>query len=161
MPGDKSSKRRRRVRRTAAAALALILAPTVPVRAHHLDHSFAWPTKKHRVSSDYGRRRGGFHSGVDLDCDRGNATRAAEDGVVRFAGWRRGYGKTTVVAHGRGVSTLYAHQSRIVKRKGAHVARGARLGSCGSTGNASGSHLHFEVRIDGHHTDPTRYLPRR
>jgi murein DD-endopeptidase MepM/ murein hydrolase activator NlpD len=82
--------------------------------------------------------------------------RAVGDGVVDFAGWRSGYGNVVEVQHGSNRSTLYAHLSRIDVRKGQRAEQGQRLGAVGSTGWATGPHLHFEFRIGGQHQDPLR-----
>ena len=75
------------------------------------------------------------------------------------AGSRVWYGKTVEIIHGGGISTLYAHQSRIAVGVGASVGRGDVIGYVGSTGNSTGPHLHFEVRVNGDPTNPRQYLP--
>jgi murein DD-endopeptidase MepM/ murein hydrolase activator NlpD len=75
-----------------------------------------------------------------------------------FAGWRSGYGNTTIVDHGGGVATLYAHQSVFSVATGDEVVRGQRIGEAGATGFATGPHLHFEVRVNGTPVDPLPYL---
>jgi murein DD-endopeptidase MepM/ murein hydrolase activator NlpD len=102
----------------------------------------------------FGPRQGGFHTGVDFPAPPGTPVGAAGAGCVTFAGTDDGYGLLVVVAHGSGVTTWYAHLSRIDVRSGACVAAGARLGAVGATGRATGPHLHFEVRVRGAATDP-------
>ena len=103
------------------------------------------------------------HRGVDYAAPRGTAVRATGDGRVSFAGRKGGYGKTVLLTHGNGYTTLYAHLSRYAKgiRKGARVQQGQVIGRVGSTGIATGPHLHYEFRINGVHRDPlTVKLPR-
>lgn len=103
------------------------------------------------------------HRGVDYAAPRGTAVRATGSGRVSFAGRKGGFGKTIVLTHGNGHTTLYAHLSRYAKgaRKGKHVQQGQVIGYVGSTGIATGPHLHYEFRINGVHRDPlTVALPR-
>ena len=103
------------------------------------------------------------HRGVDYAASRGTRVRATGDGRVSSVGRKGGYGKTIVLTHGRGHTTLYAHLSGYAKgiRKGARVRQGQLIGYVGSTGLATGPHLHYEFRIDGVHRDPlTVALPR-
>ena len=98
------------------------------------------------------------HKGIDLDGDTGDPIVAAADGVVLSAGWRNGYGNTVVISHGGGFTTLYAHQTDVSVTAGSTVAGGDLIGWVGSTGWSTGSHLHFEVRLDGVALDPARYF---
>jgi murein DD-endopeptidase MepM/ murein hydrolase activator NlpD len=120
---------------------------------------FAWPTLSHRINSPYGPRWGGFHTGIDIWCPTGNPIFASKAGKVIFAGWEGGYGNTVVIDHGGGFSTLYAHQTRYYVHEGQIVAQHLRIGACGATGNATGAHLHFEVRVNGNPQNPMNYLP--
>jgi murein DD-endopeptidase MepM/ murein hydrolase activator NlpD len=95
-----------------------------------------------------------FHSGTDFRAKPGTPVLAAGDGVVAFAAWQGGYGYVVYVDHGGGIVTRYAHLRRIVARKDASVVAGQEVGEVGSTGRATGPHLHFEVRIDGHAVSP-------
>jgi murein DD-endopeptidase MepM/ murein hydrolase activator NlpD len=94
------------------------------------------------------------HRGVDYGAPTGTPVRSVGDGVVEFAGWQNGYGNVVKVQHGKGRSTLYAHLSRIDVRKGQTVDQGQNVGLVGSTGWATGPHLHFEFQINGNHVDP-------
>jgi murein DD-endopeptidase MepM/ murein hydrolase activator NlpD len=101
------------------------------------------------------------HDGVDFAAAQGTPIRAAEEGVVSFAGVQSGYGNVVIVDHpglGGGIQTVYAHQSRIGVAQGDHVSRGQVIGAVGSTGMATGPHLHFEVREGGRAVDPLPYL---
>jgi murein DD-endopeptidase MepM/ murein hydrolase activator NlpD len=96
------------------------------------------------------------HLGVDYGAPAGTPVRNVGDGTVEFAGWQNGYGNVVQIKHSNERSTLYAHLSRIDVRKGQRVEQGARLGAVGSTGWATGPHLHFEFRVGGQHQDPLR-----
>ncbi len=119
---------------------------------------FIWPITG-LVTSEYGPRWGRMHNGIDVDGNTGDAIRAAAPGVVISAGWRGGYGNAVVVDHGSGVATLYAHLSSIGVSDGQSVDQGAVVGAMGCTGSCTGSHLHFEVRVNGDPRNPRPYLP--
>jgi peptidoglycan hydrolase-like protein with peptidoglycan-binding domain len=106
------------------------------------------------VGDGFGPRGARFHTGVDLLAGYGTVVRSAGTGVVSFAGWLDGYGELVVVQHVLGVSTYYAHLSRILTRRGARVVAGQTLGRVGMTGAATGPHLHFELRLRGAAVDP-------
>lgn len=123
---------------------------------------FIWPCVGASViSSPYGWRSRGFHSGVDL-CRPGGtygaAVVAADSGTVISAGWNGGYGNCVIVDHGGGISTLYAHNSEIKVSVGQYVSAGQILAAAGSTGNSTGPHCHFEVRINGSAVNPMPYI---
>jgi len=117
------------------------------------------------ISSYYGNRLHPilgyyrFHSGIDIAVDSGVPIKAAEDGTVIFAGSNGGYGNCVIIDHGGGISTLYAHASRILVQKGQDVRKGQTVALVGTTGLSTGPHLHFEVRIDGKTDDPLKWLP--
>jgi murein DD-endopeptidase MepM/ murein hydrolase activator NlpD len=122
-----------------------------------------WPTNGaivsgfgYRTHPVYGTTR--FHAGVDIDGGCGQPIFAAEDGTVLSTGYNGGYGNATVIDHGNGLSTLYAHQSSIGVSSGQRVARGEQIGLVGTTGLSTGCHLHFEVRVNGSAVDPMGYL---
>jgi len=117
-----------------------------------------WPTSATRISSYFGRRGSGFHTGLDIDGCTGDAVHACDDGKVVFAGYSGGYGYLVKVDHGNGMQTWYAHLSKISVSVGDKVSRGGRVGSVGSTGNSTGSHLHLEVRINGVAQNPLSFL---
>ena len=95
------------------------------------------------------------HKGVDYGAPSGTPIRTVGDGVVDFAGWQNGYGNVVEIRHGNGRSTVYAHMSRIDVKRGQHVDQGMRVGAVGSTGWATGPHLHFEVKLNGVQQNPT------
>jgi peptidase M23-like protein/putative peptidoglycan binding protein len=114
----------------------------------------AWPLAHARLGDPFGPRGDRFHAGIDLIAAAGTPVYAARGGKVTFADWSDGYGFLVVVDHGEGERTLYAHLSRIDVRRGVLVGSGARLGLVGATGDATGPHLHFEVRVRGAAVNP-------
>jgi murein DD-endopeptidase MepM/ murein hydrolase activator NlpD len=110
----------------------------------------------YRVHPIYGTTR--MHSGVDMAAPAGTAIRAAGEGVVVSAGSQSGYGNTTVVDHGDGLATLYAHQSSIGVSSGQRLTQGQVIGRVGCTGACTGDHLHFEVRVNGSPVNPMGYI---
>jgi murein DD-endopeptidase MepM/ murein hydrolase activator NlpD len=123
----------------------------------------AWPVSG-PVSSGFGNRQDPFgngtrmHTGIDIVASSGTPITAAADGTVNSAGWNGGYGNAVVVDHGDGLATLYGHMSRIGSSGGQSVSRGEVIGYVGSTGNSTGPHLHFEVRVNGSPQNPMNYL---
>ena len=121
--------------------------------------SLAWPVQA-PVGDGFGPRGARFHAGVDLLADRGTDVQAAAPGRVTFAGYAfGGWGQLVVVAHDDGVRTMYAHLSVVGVRLGETVSTGSVLGQVGATGDATGPHLHFEVRVRGAAVDPLSALP--
>ncbi|MFA5891733.1 MAG: peptidoglycan DD-metalloendopeptidase family protein [Actinomycetota bacterium] len=120
---------------------------------------FAWPTRGRSITSPYGSRHGSFHTGMDIDCRTGDPIAASKAGRVIASEWGGGYGNMVIIDHGSGYTTLYGHMSRSYTREGATVDQHQLVGACGSTGNSTGDHLHFEVRINGNHRNPRPYLP--
>lgn len=122
-----------------------------------------WPVNG-QLSSFFGVRRdpfsglGEFHPGVDIIVKPGTPVRATADGRVVLAGWDGGYGLAVVVSHGNGLETLYGHLSKVGYLVGQEVRRGEIVGFSGSTGRATGPHLHYEVHVSGAAVNPYRYL---
>ena len=113
--------------------------------------SFIWPVRGGgRISSGYGWRSGGFHGGIDIAAPRGASVLAADSGVVVSQGWDGGYGLSVVICHGH-FYTRYAHNSKNLVNTGQTVNKGQVIAAVGSTGNSTGSHLHFEIRSGGIH----------
>jgi len=110
----------------------------------------------HRLHPISGRVRA--HQGVDYAAPTGTAIWAAGDGRIQFAGRKGGYGNAVIIDHGRGITTLYGHMSRFARamRSGRRVTQGEVIGYVGSTGAATGPHLHYEYRVDGHHKNPAK-----
>ena len=126
----------------------------------------SWPTKG-MLSSGYGWRKDPvakaghrFHSGLDIAAARGTTIRAAAAGEVIRAEYNSGYGRVLEIRHGYGITTLYAHCHRLRVKKGDRVKAGQKIATMGSTGQSTGPHLHFEVRLDGNAVDPLDYLRR-
>lgn len=122
------------------------------------------PAEGGRLTSSFGlrrdpfTRRGAMHSGQDFGGAYRSTIRAAAPGRVVRAGWWGGYGRAVVIDHGGGIRTRYAHLSAISVSRGDHVDRGDQVGAMGSTGRSTGTHLHFEVRIDGRAVNPRPFL---
>ncbi|MES2973799.1 MAG: M23 family metallopeptidase [Pseudomonadota bacterium] len=118
------------------------------------------PVEFSRVTSGFSMRfhpilqKWRAHLGVDYAAPTGTAVRSVGDGVVEFAGVQNGFGNVVFVKHASGHTTVYAHLSRIGVQRGQKVSQGQHLGAVGSTGWATGPHLHFEFRVNGQHTDP-------
>lgn len=119
---------------------------------------FAWPLDG-TVSSGFGRREGRLHEGIDIRARSGTPIRAAESGRVRFSGWLGDYGNAVLVDHAGGFTTVYAHASRSAVARGARVRKGQIVAEVGATGNATGPHLHFEIRRRKSARNPLLYLP--
>ena len=101
-----------------------------------------------------------FHTGVDIGATTGSNIVAAESGTVILAnyGWNGGYGNYIILSHGNGITTRYAHASQLYVTAGQTVSKGQVIAAVGTTGNSTGPHLHFEVRVNGSHTNPLNYL---
>jgi murein DD-endopeptidase MepM/ murein hydrolase activator NlpD len=119
---------------------------------------FAWPVSG-KLSSRYGWRSGRHHEGVDISARQGTPVHAAEAGRVIFSGRMGSYGQMIIVKHTGRYSTVYAHNRKNLVSQGDFVERGEVIAEVGRTGNASGPHVHFEVRRDRSTEDPLRYLP--
>lgn len=122
-----------------------------------------WPING-EITSPYGWRvhpifgHSIFHSGLDIGGDYGDPIRAADSGVVSYSGWIRGYGYTVMIDHGNGIVTLYGHNQELAVSVGQRIEKGEIIAYCGSTGNSTGPHCHFEVRVNGQTVNPLNYL---
>jgi len=148
-PGDKPQRRRDPARIPRAGGRALDPA------AH--GSPLSWPAPGVLISS-FGVRERDVHDGIDLAAPLGTAVRAAEEGRVIFAGTQRGYGNLILLAHDHDLVTVYAHNSENLVAKGDRVARGEEIARVGQSGNATGPHLHFEVRVGARPHDPLGFL---
>ena len=117
-------------------------------------NKMAWPTIGYRITQYFTWR----HFGVDIANKLGTPLYAADSGVVQTAGWGRGYGNQVVLNHGGGKLTRYAHQSKVLVRVGESVKKGEVIGLMGSTGWSTGSHVHFEIIINGAKKNPLNYI---
>ncbi len=151
--------------RYSASFLALLLSALLVLTScssnRFTAEDFNWwhyPLPGAKVISDYGRRDGRKHTGVDLKTKANDKIRAAFDGEVVFAGQRAGYGNLVRIQHANGLETYYAHNSTNLVRKGERVKAGQTIARVGRTGRASTEHLHFETRIKGKVTNPNKYF---
>ncbi len=120
-----------------------------------------WPVSRASavVTSEFGVPRGrSRHEGIDLSAPAGTPVTATANGVVGFAGRSGDFGRLVIIDHGDGWQTRYAHLKRIKVKNGRKVAKGDVIGTVGKSGNATGNHLHYEVRRDGRAVDPRPYL---
>lgn len=116
--------------------------------------SMIWPTDLYVITQYYGWS----HTGVDIDCKFTNHNYAADDGIVQYAGWKGGYGYTVEINHGNGLVTRYGHHASLDVVAGQQVTKGQSLGVCGTTGRSTGTHLHFEVIVNGAFRNPLEYI---
>lgn len=126
---------------------------------------FTWPAPGvSRVTSPFGYRihpitkKNKLHTGLDIGAPSGTTIVASNAGTVIKAGWNNSYGYMVMIDHGGGIVTLYAHNSSLLVKTGDVVARGQAISKSGSTGDSTGPHLHFEVRVNGNYVDPTKYV---
>ncbi len=131
--------------------------------AHSQEFDLLWPVpSSNRISSHFGKRWGKMHTGVDIPARHGAHIVAAEDGTVVYSGAKLGaYGNTTIIFHGQGRYTVYAHSKTLYTVKGQRVSRGEVIATVGSTGKSTAPHLHFELRERGNALDPRTYLAKR
>lgn len=119
--------------------------------------NLVWPASA-PLTSPFGLRWGRLHGGIDLGVPTGTPVNAADDGTVAIAGWVGGYGNYVCINHGGGLSTCYAHNSRLGVNVGQRVSKGQVIAASGNTGNSTGPHIHFETRVNGVQKDPMGYL---
>ncbi|PWE37227.1 peptidase M23 [Pelagicola sp. LXJ1103] len=120
---------------------------------------FAVPVKSaFRYTSGFGMRWGRMHNGSDFAAPHGTPIYSTADGVVTHADWQSGYGRLVKVKHAFGIETRYAHLSKIRVKKGQRVSRGQQIGDMGNTGRSTGTHLHYEVRVNGKAVNPMIYI---
>lgn len=149
----------------AAAAAAQLSGGSAPANTGYTQGSgqFSWPVNG-EITSPYGYRIHPifgteiYHSGIDIGVDEGTPVHAADSGTVVLADWISGYGNAVIIDHGNGTSTLYGHNSELAVSEGQSVSKGQVVAYAGSTGNSTGPHVHFEVRVNGDPVDPMGYL---
>jgi murein DD-endopeptidase MepM/ murein hydrolase activator NlpD len=124
-----------------------------------------WPVPGHsRLSSYFGNRMHPtlhvrkMHTGIDIPCPTGTPIVAANGGTIIMAGWNNSYGNVVMVDHGGKIVTLYAHNSKLAVSEGDIVGQGQTIAYAGSTGNSTGPHCHFEVRVNGEYQDPLQWV---
>lgn len=110
------------------------------------------------LTSRFGYRSSGYHTGLDIAAPLGTDVTAAASGVVSYSGWKGTYGYTVIIDHGNGVQTYYAHCNDLYVTAGEYVSQGEVISAVGSTGNSTGPHLHLEVRINESAQNPQNYV---
>lgn len=139
---------------------------TYTVKWENVDGKLHWPSAtSNRMTSQFGHRidpitgkKGALHQGLDIGAAKGTGVLAAENGRVITSGWINGYGNVVMIDHGKGMVTVYGHNSKLTAKIGQEVKRGEKIAEVGSTGRSTGNHIHFEVRIDGKAVNPLPYL---
>lgn len=122
-----------------------------------------WPIEG-RISDEFGYRKDPitrmtkFHGGIDIAATFSQDVHAPGNATVAFAGWYSDYGNMVILDHGHGISTMYAHNYRLLVKQGQEVQKGDVIAKAGSSGRSTGTHLHFEVRLNGSPVDPAKYL---
>lgn len=111
-----------------------------------------------QITTTYEMRWGEFHWGVDMAAPYGTPIYAAHDGIVTLAQYDGGYGNAVRIDHGNGIETVYGHAAKVIVRAGQKVKAGQLIALVGSTGYSTGNHLHFEVNINGTHTNPMKFM---
>ncbi|MPM44237.1 hypothetical protein SDC9_90915 [bioreactor metagenome] len=109
------------------------------------------------LTSYFGVRDGIMHKGIDVAANLGTPIEAALDGTVSFSGIQNGYGKVVKIDHGNGMETIYAHCNKLYVNTGDTIKKGMHIADVGSTGDSTGPHLHFEVKVNGNPVDPLKY----
>ena len=165
IPGSHKPQPRKALSPTDGAAQAKAVKRRSPDRGgdrsaalREADLRFAWPVRG-QVNSRFGWRGSRRHEGIDIKARKGTPIRAAEAGRVIYSGKLSDYGRVVILKHAGRYSSVYAHNHRNRVKKGDFVEKGETIAEVGKTGNATGSHLHFEVRRDRVAQDPLRYLP--
>ena len=131
--------------------------------SRHHEEKFIWPCQG-IISSNYGWRthpiykKKDFHKGIDIALGMGNPIYAVKSGVVIYSGWKSGYGRIIKIQHRNGEISYYAHNLKLLVQKGDTVKQGKIIALSGNSGQSTGPHLHFEIRIDNKHINPLRYL---
>jgi murein DD-endopeptidase MepM/ murein hydrolase activator NlpD len=128
--------------------------PTIWAKSGKINNEFSFRR------NPFGGRSYEFHSGLDIDGEKGDVVIAPANGVVKQSGWTGGYGNLLEIDHGNGLTTRYGHLSRIDVKVGDTVVRGQDIALVGSTGRSTGPHLHYEVRVSDKSVNPRRFLPR-
>ncbi len=143
------------IKRTATTTTANVSSATANVAAAQ---GGIWPTTARYISSPFGYRGNSIHTGMDIAGRSGDPIYAYKSGLVTFSGWSGAYGNLVKVDHGNGVMTYYAHCSALLVSAGDTVEMGQTIAKEGTTGNSTGNHLHFEIRINGAPVNPYGYI---
>lgn len=137
---------------------AVVYRGTKPIPERIGTGTFILPVRQYIFTSGRGWRWGRMHEGVDLASSAGTKIYAADGGIVTYSGWQNGLGYCVYIDHGGLLTTVYAHCSKLLVSVGDQIYQGQNIALMGSTGNSTGSHLHFEVIYNGEHRDPEDYL---
>ncbi|MEA2103062.1 MAG: LysM peptidoglycan-binding domain-containing protein [Candidatus Cloacimonadota bacterium] len=121
-------------------------------------YGLIWPCKG-IITSPFGLQDGKPHNGLDIAASNGTPIKSVLDGEVAYSDWQRGYGNVLILKHDNGLMTVYAHNKKNIANKGEKITKGQTIAQVGSTGNSTGSHLHFEVRLQGRAMNPQFFLP--
>jgi murein DD-endopeptidase MepM/ murein hydrolase activator NlpD len=143
---------------TATAAEVVAAERTSPVTGQDAQIKWTPMLDDITITSLFGQRWGRNHNGVDFDAETGDPVYAAYPGTVTHAGWETGFGNLVIIDHGDGVETYYAHNSEVLVSEGDWVDAGGQIANAGNTGRSFGSHVHFEVHVNGEPVEPLSYL---
>ncbi|ARC83356.1 peptidase M23 family protein [Clostridium argentinense CDC 2741] len=110
------------------------------------------------ITSHFGERWGAMHKGLDIGANENTPIKAAFNGRVTFSGVLNGYGNVIILSHDNNVETLYAHCNKLYVNEGESISKGQHIADVGNTGNSTGPHLHFEIRVNGEAVDPLKYI---
>ncbi|WP_461613530.1 M23 family metallopeptidase [Clostridium sp. Marseille-QA1073] len=110
------------------------------------------------ITSYFGERWGTIHKGLDIAANENTPIKAAFNGKVTFSGVLNGYGNVIILSHDNDVETLYAHCNKLYANEGESISKGQHIADIGNTGNSTGPHLHFEIRVNGEAVDPLKYI---
>lgn len=135
-----------------------VIAEAIPEIVISGTYELSPPLAQMRITSEFGPRWGRLHNGVDLGMTAGTPIYAAKAGTVTYAGYSGGFGNLVKIDHGGGMETYYAHCSSLIAAEGMTVEKGEIIAAVGSTGNSTGPHLHFEVRMAGQPCDPMQWI---
>jgi len=155
MPGGTQSVATTQYAKTSNVSIAPIRNLVTPPNSANIPTGkMVWPTSGRRITQYYSWR----HHGLDIDGDHTSPLYAAEAGTITYVGWGGGYGNMVDINHGNGVKTRYGHLSKFFVKRGQNVAKGQTIGMMGTTGWSTGTHLHFEVIINGRKLNPLSYI---
>ncbi|MBC8313656.1 MAG: LysM peptidoglycan-binding domain-containing protein [Candidatus Cloacimonetes bacterium] len=128
------------------------------ISADFKKYNLIWPFNG-EITSKFGMRNGRPHKGLDIASPVGTPIQSVLDGEVAYVGKQRGYGNVIILKHNNELMTVYAHNDENLVEKGDNVKKGDKIATVGMTGNTTGAHLHFEVRLEGRAMDPQKFLP--
>lgn len=120
--------------------------------------TYIWPTISKTITSKFGGRSSGYHTGLDIAVNSNSPVYTVKEGTVLMSCWNGNYGYQVKIKHSNGVITTYAHNSKLLVKKGQNVVQGQIIARSGSTGNSTGPHLHIEFIINGQFVNPQKYI---